>query len=136
MPGGGKRSPDVGIPMTIDGEQPIRVGIGLIERQGCYLIRRRPPGSAMAGYWEFPGGKCEPGESPAEATARECREELGLGVVVGPLRRGITHRYHNAWVQLSYFDCVTEDPDADPDPCTGFRWVAAEALVGLSFPEA
>ena len=37
----------------------------------------------MAGYWEFPGGKCEPGESPAAATARECREEIGLEVVVG-----------------------------------------------------
>jgi 8-oxo-dGTP diphosphatase len=118
------------------GEHPARVGIALIRRGGRALIRRRPPGTAMAGYWEFPGGKCEPGESPAEATARECREEIGLEVVVGRLRREVTHRYPHAWVQLSYFDCVTLDPDADPDPCTGFRWVAEEALAGLSFPEA
>jgi 8-oxo-dGTP diphosphatase len=90
----------------------------------------------MAGYWEFPGGKCEPGESPTAATVRECREEIGLDVIVGRLRREITYRYPHAWVHLSYYDCVTADPAAEPDPSTGFRWVAAQALVGLPFPEA
>jgi 8-oxo-dGTP diphosphatase len=123
-------------PSTPGEERPICVGIGLVGRRGCYLIRQRPPGTAMAGYWEFPGGKCEPGESPAAATARECREEIGLDVVVGPLRREITYRYPHAWVHLSYYDCVTEVPNAEPDPSTGFRWVPAEALVGLPFPEA
>src|SRR3989442_778604 len=117
-------------------ERPTCVGIALVGRRGSYLIRQRPPGTAMAGYWEFPGGKCEPGEAAAAATARECREEIGLDVVVGPLRREITYRYPHAWVHLSYYDCVTADPDADPDPSTGFRWIAAEALVGLRFPEA
>jgi 8-oxo-dGTP diphosphatase len=118
------------------GERPTRVGIALILRRGCALIRRRPPGTAMAGYWEFPGGKCEPGESPAAATARECREEIGLDVVVGRLRREISHRYPHAWVHLSYFDCLTVNPGAEPDPSTGFRWVAAGSLAGLAFPEA
>ena len=44
-------------------ETPTRVGIGLIGRDGHYLIRQRRPGQIMAGVWEFPGGKCEPGES-------------------------------------------------------------------------
>jgi mutator protein MutT len=90
----------------------------------------------MAGYWEFPGGKCEPGESPAAATARECREEAGLDVSVGRLRREVEHRYPHGWVRLSYYDCVTKLPDAEPEPVTGFRWLAAGALAGLPFPEA
>jgi mutator protein MutT len=90
----------------------------------------------MAGYWEFPGGKCEPGESPASAAARECREEIGLEVCVGRLRREVTHRYPHAWVRLSYFDCATRVPDAEPDPATEFRWVPAGSLGTLRFPEA
>jgi len=116
--------------------RPIAVGIALVGRRGSYLVRQRLPGTAMAGYWEFPGGKCEPGESPPAATARECREEVGLEVVVGPLRREVEHRYPHDWVRLSYYDCVTSVPDAEPDPSTGFRWVRAEALAGLRFPEA
>jgi mutator protein MutT len=117
-------------------QRPTPVGIALVERGGSYLVRRRPPGTAMAGYWEFPGGKCEPGESPAEAAARECCEEIGLEVVVGALRREIEHRYPHGWIRLSYYDCVTRVPGAEPDPSTGFRWVPANALEGLRFPEA
>jgi 8-oxo-dGTP diphosphatase len=117
-------------------ERPIAVGIGLVSRGGRYLIRRRPAGSAMAGCWEFPGGKCQPGESPAAATLRECREELGVPVVLGRLRRVITHRYPHAWVELFYYDCATEGPLAEPEPGTGFRWVAAVDLPTLTFPEA
>ena len=49
-----------------------RVGIGLIGRAGRYLIRQRPalPSSPMPGFWEFPGGKCNPGESPEQAAVR------------------------------------------------------------------
>jgi mutator protein MutT len=90
----------------------------------------------MAGYWEFPGGKCEPGESAAAAAARECREEIGLDVVVGMLRREAEHRYPHGWIRLSYYDCVTRVPDAEPDPSTGFRWVRGRALQGMLFPEA
>ena len=73
--------------------QPTCVGIGLIRRGESYLIRQRPAQTVYAGYWEFPGGKCEPGETPAETTARECLEETGLVVKVGRLRRVIEHRY-------------------------------------------
>ncbi len=115
---------------------PILAGIGLIRRGDAFLIRQRPAGTVYAGYWEFPGGKCEPGESPAQATARECLEETGLRIVVGPLRRTVTYPYPHGLVELSFHDCTTEDPDAEPDPATGFRWVAVEPLVTLRFPEA
>jgi mutator protein MutT len=112
------------------------VGIGLIRRGAAFLIRRRPDGTVYAGYWEFPGGKCEPGESPAQATARECFEEIGLHIVVGRLRRTVIHRYTHGLVELFFHDCMTEEPDAEPDPATGFRWVPIEQLASLRFPEA
>lgn len=55
----------------------------VIERGGKFLAARRTEPPALAGRWEFPGGKVEPGETDAEALARECREELGVSVEVG-----------------------------------------------------
>ncbi len=119
-------------------ETPTRVAIGLIGRSGRYLIRQRPPlpGSPMPGYWEFPGGKCEPGETPEQAARREILEEVGLAVEVVRLRRLIEHRYPHGFVALHFFDCRTADPTAEPDPGTGFRWVAAADLPGYQFPGA
>ena len=57
----------------------VRVGIALVRRGDRFLIRRRPVGTAMAGYWEFPGGKCEPGESAEAALIHESLHSLGLG---------------------------------------------------------
>jgi 8-oxo-dGTP diphosphatase len=122
--------------MSAQSEQPILVGIGIIRRGGCFLVRKRPEGTVYAGFWEFPGGKCEPGESPAAATARECLEETGLTVVVGPLRRITVHRYSHGLVKLHFFDCTIEPPDALPRAGSGFEWASAGALTSLRFPEA
>ncbi len=115
-----------------------RVGIGLIRRGDRFLIRRRPslPGSPMPGLWEFPGGKCEAGESPESAVVRECREETGLAVSPKSLRRRVEHVYPHGHVELYYFDCEPDDPAIEPDPSGGFAWVAASELPGLAFPEA
>ena len=117
-------------------DPPIRVGVGLVRRDHRFLVRRRPEGAALAGLWEFPGGKCEPGEPPEHATRRECREELGLDVEVVSLRRVVHFRYPHARVELYYYDCVTRDPAAEPRPATGFGWVASSDLPLLEFPEA
>ena len=117
-------------------EGPIPVGIGLVRRGDRFLVRRRPAGTVYAGYWEFPGGKCEPGEEPAQATARECLEEIGLRVVVGPLRRSTIHRYPHGLVELFFYDCATEDPASQPVDGSGFEWVSADRLSTLRFPEA
>jgi mutator protein MutT len=114
----------------------IPVGIGLIRRRDRFLIRQRPEGTVYAGSWEFPGGKCEPGETPAETAVRECREETGLEIVVRRLRRVINHRYPHGRVRLFFFDCEPADPDAEPSCGSGFRWVEIAALVSLRFPEA
>jgi 8-oxo-dGTP diphosphatase len=112
------------------------VGIGIIRRRDRFLIRQRPKGTVYAGYWEFPGGKCEAGETPAHTTARECHEETGLFVVVGSLRRIIDHHYPHGRVRLFFFDCEPADPGAEPSANTGCRWVKASELPGFRFPEA
>ena len=118
------------------GEASIRVGIGLIGRDGHYLIRQRRRGQIMAGVWEFPGGKCEPGESAETATGRECLEETGLVVVVERLRARFAHRYPHGLVDLTYNHCRPLDSAAEPDDGSGFRWLAARALPGYTLPGA
>jgi mutator protein MutT len=115
-------------------DEPVRVGIGLVRRGASFLVRRRPEGTALAGLWEFPGGKCEPGEPAEHAVRRECREETGLAVRVVALRATARHDYPHARVDLSYYDCDPLDPAAEPD--SGFLWVAAAALASLTFPDA
>lgn len=63
----------------------IRVVGAVIERDGCVLMARRPPGRRHAGLWEFPGGKVEPGEDDPSALARELLEELAAPSVVGEI---------------------------------------------------
>src|SRR5436190_21661118 len=108
--------------------RPTLVGIGLVRRGDRFLVRQRPEASVYAGYWEFPGGKCEPGEDPARATARECFEEAGLTIVVGALRRVTTYRYPHGFVELFFHDCHTLDLASEPVAGSGFRWVEAADL--------
>jgi 8-oxo-dGTP diphosphatase len=117
-------------------DRPIRVGVGLIRRGDCFLVRPRPPETVYAGYWEFPGGKCELGETPAQAARRECLEETGLVVVVGSLRRVIDHVYPHGHVRLYFYDCEPEDPGAEPSAGSGCRWTPANELHEYRFPEA
>lgn len=80
------------------------VAAAVIERpDGCFLLGQRAPDTFYPGYWEFPGGKVEPGETPSAALVRELHEELGIEVLRADpwLRR--EHRYEHAHVRLSFF---------------------------------
>jgi 8-oxo-dGTP diphosphatase len=110
------------------------IAIAVVERDGCYLCGQRPNGAPLAGLWEFPGGKVEPGETPQAAAARECREETGLDVEVGTAYPTVDHQYGHGRVDLRFFACRPREPDAAPKP--PFAWIPAARLAELPFPEA
>jgi 8-oxo-dGTP diphosphatase len=107
----------------------------VIERDGRVLVTLRPRGTHLEGHWEFPGGKCEAGESHAEALARELREELAVDATVGPLVHAVTHRYPARTVELHFYACTCS---GDPRPMLGqqMRWATRAELATLPFPEA
>jgi 8-oxo-dGTP diphosphatase len=117
-------------------DRPTQVGIAVVRRADRFLVGQRPPGTVYAGFWEFPGGKCEPAEEPASAAERECLEETGLRVVVQRLRRTVTHRYPHGLVELHFYDCRAESATAEPAGESGYCWVGIQDLTALRFPEA
>jgi mutator protein MutT len=100
-----------------------------------FLVTRRPSGVHLAGCWEFPGGKCEPGETLASCLEREIMEELGTMIRVGAEIFSIAHPYPDRRVQLHFFRCELA---GEPRPVLGqeMRWVAREELALLAFPPA
>ena len=80
----------------------LRVVAGLLEQDGRFLVSQRPSGGHGAGLWEFPGGKCEPGESDAETLARELREELGIAVHESTPFSEVTHQYPERLITVAF----------------------------------
>ena len=115
---------------------PQQIGIAVVEHAGCYLVGTRGPDGPLAGYSEFPGGKCLPGESADVCAVRECLEETRLAVTVDRLLLRREHSYSHAAVDLSFYLCrPVRTPAADEDH-NGFRWVPAIELSRLNLPEA
>lgn len=86
------------------GAAPTEVAVGvLIRDDGAFLIAQRPPGKPMAGYWEFPGGKIEPGETVFEGLRREFHEELGIEIVSGCPWAQRVFVYPHATVRLHFW---------------------------------
>lgn len=113
----------------------IVVVAAVIERDGQVLVTLRPQGTHLEGLWEFPGGKCEAGESHADALARELREELDVDATVGPLVHAVTHSYPGRTVELHFYACAVT---GHPRPMLGqqMRWASRTELRALPFPEA
>lgn len=109
------------------------IAIAVVECQGRFLIGQRPAGLPLAGLWEFPGGKVEPGESPEQAAVRECREETGVNVVIVGEYPQHVQQYEYDCIQLRFFRCEPTMPDALP--AAPFRWVARSQLADHEFPE-
>ncbi len=117
----------------------VRVVCALIEdAEGRLLLARRPPGKHLAGLWEFPGGKIEPGESPEAALHRELAEELGCRVDIRAALAPVTHAYEKVTVTLlPYLARLTADsPAPHPREHEALRWVEAEGIARLDLPEA
>ena len=95
---------DGNVARTGDAERKVmEVAVGvLIRPDGDFLLTSRPTGKAYAGYWEFPGGKLEPGETVQQALRRELHEELGIDIEQAPLWKTGIVDYPHALVRLSF----------------------------------
>jgi len=111
------------------------VAAAVIVREDCYLVTRRQRGVHLEGFFEFPGGKCDAGESLPQCLARELREELNVDAVVGREIHVTTHRYDDRSVELHFIECELA---GDPQPQLGqeVRWVPRSELPALPFPPA
>jgi 8-oxo-dGTP diphosphatase len=111
------------------------VTAAVVERDGRLLVTRRLEGTHLAGHWEFPGGKCEPGESAEFCLERELREELGVAASVGAEIYRTEYAYDDRRLDLRFFVCTFP---GDPLPVLGqeIRWVARHELAALPFPPA
>lgn len=114
---------------------PVVVTAAVIERDDRFLLTRRQKGVHLEGLWEFPGGKCDPGESLAACLARELREELAVRAHIGEEVFTALHRYPERTVELHFLRCRLL---GDPSPQLGqeMRWVTREELRALDFPPA
>ena len=98
------------------------VAAAVIERPGEFLLAQRPEGKPYPGYWEFPGGKIEPGENPRDALARELREELGIEVRAASPWITRVYAYTHATVRLHFFRVSAWDGDPRPLEDQAIAW--------------
>jgi 8-oxo-dGTP diphosphatase len=114
------------------------VAAALIDGEGRVLVQQRPPGKPMAGLWEFPGGKVEPGEVPEAALVRELEEELGIALArddLVPLTFASESLGERHLILLLY---VLREWTGVPEPyhATGLRWARPHELRALAMPPA
>lgn len=111
-----------------------QVAAGLIWSEGKLLITRRPPGSHLAGFWEFPGGKQEGDESLKDCLEREIREELGVEISVGKPFLTVRYEYETKYITLHVFHC--KDLKGLPQAMEGqeARWIHPKDLPQYHFP--
>ncbi len=110
----------------------------MVDRDGRVLVQQRPPGTSMAGLWEFPGGKLEPGETPEAALIRELAEELGVEVDHACLAPACFASEPLGERHLLLLVYALRKWKGVPEArhATALRWVRPIELYGLDMPPA
>ncbi len=112
--------------------------VALIDLDSRVLIARRPEGKSMAGLWEFPGGKVEPGETPEAALIRELQEELGINTwesCLAPLAFA-SHGYENFHLLMPLFACRKWEGTPMSREQQALKWVRTSELRDFPMPPA
>ena len=112
--------------------------VALIDVDGRVLLAQRPPGKSMAGLWEFPGGKVEPGETPERALIRELEEELGINTwasCLAPLTFA-SHAYDDFHLLMPLFACRKWEGTPVAREGQVLKWVRAQDLKNYPMPAA
>jgi 8-oxo-dGTP diphosphatase len=136
--------PDPGC-LNADGSAPLPplplllvAAVAMVDVDGRVLLAQRPPGKAMAGLWEFPGGKVADGETPEAALVRELAEELGVDIT-GSCLAAFTfasHRYAEAHLLMPLYLCRVWKGTPTPLEGQALRWLRPQAMAGLAMPPA
>lgn len=117
-----------------DGDSFIeRIAVAVVIERGRVLLGRRPLGVSMAGYAEFPGGKIEGEETPAEAAVRECKEETGIIVNVHDPLNVMRHAIDEGIREIHFLHCTPMGRHAAKSP---FEWVPLTRMDAYRFPPA
>ena len=114
------------------------VAVALVDPDGRILLARRPEGKAMAGLWEFPGGKVESGESPEAALIRELHEELGIETwksCLAPLTFA-SHAYDDFHLLMPLYVCRRWEGIPQPRVHSALKWVKTEDINRFPMPAA
>ena len=114
------------------------VAVALVDRDGRVLLAQRPPGKKMAGLWEFPGGKIEPGEMPEHALVRELQEELGIDTkssCLAPLTFA-SHSYDDFHLFMPVFVCRVWQGMVQSKEGQSFAWVYPKDFDKYPMPPA
>lgn len=114
------------------------VAVALVDADGRVLLAQRPEGKALAGLWEFPGGKIEPGERPEATLIRELDEELGL-IVKEPCLAPLTfasHGYADFHLLMPLYVCRRWEGTPTPREGQALAWVAPSRLRDYPMPPA
>ena len=112
--------------------------VALIDADGRVLLAQRPEGKSMAGLWEFPGGKVEPGETPEAALIRELHEELGIDTwtsCLAPLTFA-SHSYDDFHLLMPLFACRKWDGIPAPREGQVLAWAHKHELIRYKMPPA
>lgn len=124
--------------MLSDSALLLVVAVAMIDAEGRVLVQQRPEGKPMAGLWEFPGGKVEPGELPEGALIREIREELGVEIARDSLTPAIFASEGLGTRHLLLLLYLTREWEGEPEPrhATALQWLAPGDLRDLAMPPA
>ena len=114
------------------------VAAALIDAQGRVLVQQRPPGKQMAGLWEFPGGKLEPGETPEAALVRELTEELGIVVTPSDLIPATfaSETLGDRHLLLLLYTCRAWTGAPQALDAVALRWATPDEMRTLPMPPA
>ncbi|MBX5230322.1 8-oxo-dGTP diphosphatase MutT [Rhizobium sp. NLR9b] len=110
----------------------------LIDADRRILLAQRPEGKSLAGLWEFPGGKVEPGETPEETLVRELEEELGIKTKIACLAplTFASHSYETFHLLMPLYICRRYEGIAEGREGQSLKWVRAQALRDYPMPPA
>lgn len=114
----------------------VEIALAIVRQNGCFLITRRPANVHLGGLWEFPGGKCRPGEPPEACAEREALEEVGVACAARERLAPIVHEYPDRTVRLHPVLCDYVGGPPRALQVEDWAWVPSAELERYPFPAA